>query len=193
MSRALGDFWSFVPATGQFLISGVPDVAVHTIDPNTAKCLILGSDGLWEYFRPNEVAAFAQELEHEREGAAAPRHSHRVKRALEQVGRIPLKSLAVRLVRYVRLVARLKKETMDNCSAVCVTISPIDANATKPMELDENSGAGCDRPAGFDPNNGKDWVEFDPANEDVVMVEHIVRFLPGGQPHYEMETKNCER
>lgn len=55
IGRSLGDLWSYNSSTGQFVVSPEPDVAVYDIQPNTHKCLIFGTDGLWNVVSP-EVA-----------------------------------------------------------------------------------------------------------------------------------------
>lgn len=47
VARSLGDLWSYNSEQDEFVVSPVPDTAVIEIDVNTHRCLILGSDGLW--------------------------------------------------------------------------------------------------------------------------------------------------
>lgn len=47
VARSLGDLWSYNYALDEFVVSPEPDVHVIKIDPNTFKCLIFGTDGLW--------------------------------------------------------------------------------------------------------------------------------------------------
>ena len=49
ISRALGNFWSYNAENAKFVISPDPDVAVYNLDLTTDQCIILASDGLWDY------------------------------------------------------------------------------------------------------------------------------------------------
>lgn len=58
-----GDLWSFNSAHGDFIISPLPDVSVHSLLPKNDKCLILGSDGLWNMLTPLEAVMVVVENE----------------------------------------------------------------------------------------------------------------------------------
>jgi serine/threonine protein phosphatase PrpC len=47
VARSLGDLWSYNWKTEKFMVSPEPDVAVCEIDSLHHKCLVFGSDGLW--------------------------------------------------------------------------------------------------------------------------------------------------
>ncbi|CAO1441834.1 unnamed protein product [Diamesa serratosioi] len=47
VARSLGDLWSYNPRNDEFVVSPEPDVSVVKIDSDTFKCLIFGTDGLW--------------------------------------------------------------------------------------------------------------------------------------------------
>lgn len=48
----LGDLWSYNPISNQFVVSPIPDVHVHPIDISSHRCLIFGTDGLWNVMSP---------------------------------------------------------------------------------------------------------------------------------------------
>lgn len=52
IARSLGDLWSYNSLTGQFVVSPEPDLAVYEIDAKKHKCLIFGTDGLWNVIDP---------------------------------------------------------------------------------------------------------------------------------------------
>ena len=58
ITRSLGDFWSFNPTTGQFVVSPKPDVHVHPFDLNSQQFIVIASDGLWDVMSPDEVVQF---------------------------------------------------------------------------------------------------------------------------------------
>lgn len=47
VARSLGDLWSYNSAVDEFIVSPNPDVSVIEIDPKRYRCLIFGTDGLW--------------------------------------------------------------------------------------------------------------------------------------------------
>lgn len=55
IARSLGDLWSYNPSTNQFIVSPEPDVMVYDIIPNKHKCLIFGTDGLWNVISPEQA------------------------------------------------------------------------------------------------------------------------------------------
>ena len=67
VSRSLGDFWSFCPRSGKFVVSPKPDVYVHALNPKVQKFIIIASDGLWNVMSPKEVVEFIWDYEHEQD------------------------------------------------------------------------------------------------------------------------------
>lgn len=58
-----GDLWSYDYFSEKFVVSPEPDVAVHKLDPQRHKCLVLASDGLWNMLKAEESVAIVSELE----------------------------------------------------------------------------------------------------------------------------------
>jgi serine/threonine protein phosphatase PrpC len=56
IARSLGDYWSFVPETGQYAVSPAPDCSVRPIDLNRDKYLILISDGITNVLSSPSIA-----------------------------------------------------------------------------------------------------------------------------------------
>ncbi|XP_046386447.1 probable protein phosphatase 2C 20 isoform X2 [Ischnura elegans] len=52
VARSLGDLWSYNSALNQFVVSPEPDVEVIPVDISKHRCLILGTDGLWNMLSP---------------------------------------------------------------------------------------------------------------------------------------------
>ncbi|XP_056412684.1 protein phosphatase 1D [Hyla sarda] len=63
VARALGDLWSYDFYSGEFVVSPEPDTSVHTIDPQTLKFIIIGSDGLWNMVSGQDAVSLCQEQE----------------------------------------------------------------------------------------------------------------------------------
>lgn len=63
VARALGDFWSYNSAMDKFIVSPKPDVYVFHINVERDRCLILGTDGLWNMLSPEEAVALVQATE----------------------------------------------------------------------------------------------------------------------------------
>lgn len=59
-----GDLWSFNYQNNEYVVSPVPDVSVQELDPAIHKCLILGSDGLWNVMTAESAAAIVADLEY---------------------------------------------------------------------------------------------------------------------------------
>lgn len=60
----IGDLWSFNYQNNEYVVSPVPDVSVQELDPAVHKCLILGSDGLWNVMTAESAAAIVADLEY---------------------------------------------------------------------------------------------------------------------------------
>lgn len=58
-----GDLWSFNSASNQFVVSPEPDVHSLTIDVTRHRCLILGTDGLWNMIPPQRAVEVVQHID----------------------------------------------------------------------------------------------------------------------------------
>ncbi|KAG1657870.1 Protein phosphatase 1D [Nymphon striatum] len=67
VARSLGDLWSYSYEQKEFIVSPEPDVSVVTIDTKRNKCLILGSDGLWNVVHPEYAVHVVQKCEERNE------------------------------------------------------------------------------------------------------------------------------
>lgn len=47
IARSLGDFWSLNYENNKYVVSPEPDVKVFNIDTSKHRCLIFGTDGVW--------------------------------------------------------------------------------------------------------------------------------------------------
>ncbi|KAL8604670.1 hypothetical protein ACOMHN_013450 [Nucella lapillus] len=63
VARSLGDLWSYDYFKEQFVVSPDPDVSVMRLEPGRHRCLILGSDGLWNMLSPAESVSVVTDLE----------------------------------------------------------------------------------------------------------------------------------
>lgn len=63
VARSLGDLWSYNPERNEFVVSPDPDVRVIPINTNTFRCLIFGTDGLWNVVSPQEAVNTVREKE----------------------------------------------------------------------------------------------------------------------------------
>lgn len=67
VARSLGDLWSYNSELNEFIVSPKPDVKVIEID-ESFRCLIFGTDGLWNMFSPTEaveIVNLAEEVNEE--------------------------------------------------------------------------------------------------------------------------------
>ncbi|CAK1541802.1 unnamed protein product [Leptosia nina] len=69
VARSLGDLWSYNPENDEFIVSPDPDVGVLTIDPSKFRCLIFGTDGLWNMMSPEGAVSLVQATEKHNEAA----------------------------------------------------------------------------------------------------------------------------
>ncbi|CAG9559012.1 unnamed protein product [Danaus chrysippus] len=69
VARSLGDLWSYNPQNDEFIVSPDPDVGVLTIDPSKFRCLIFGTDGLWNMISPEGAVNLVQATERHNEAA----------------------------------------------------------------------------------------------------------------------------
>ncbi|XP_075983481.1 protein phosphatase 2C [Anticarsia gemmatalis] len=69
VARSLGDLWSYNPHNDEFIVSPDPDVGVLVIDPSKFRCLIFGTDGLWNMISPEGAVNLVQATERHNEAA----------------------------------------------------------------------------------------------------------------------------
>lgn len=65
VARSLGDLWSYNSAVNEFIVSPNPDVSVIEIDPKKFRCLIFGTDGLWNVLSPKHAVEIVHAAEME--------------------------------------------------------------------------------------------------------------------------------
>ncbi|KAH8387169.1 hypothetical protein KR093_005229, partial [Drosophila rubida] len=123
VARSLGDLWSYNSRCKEFVVSPDPDVKVVKIDPNTFRCLIFGTDGLW-----NVITA--------QEAVDSVREKHIIGECMhEQDVMNPSKALVDRALK----TWATKKMRADNTSVVTVILTPA---AESPAPTRTESGAG---------------------------------------------------
>ncbi|XP_002100075.2 uncharacterized protein LOC6524212 [Drosophila yakuba] len=114
VARSLGDLWSYNSRFKEFVVSPDPDVKVVKIDPSTFRCLIFGTDGLW-----NVVTA--------QEAVDSVRKEHLIGEILnEQDVMNPSKALVDQALK----TWAAKKMRADNTSVVTVILTPATNNNT---------------------------------------------------------------
>ncbi|EDV45833.1 uncharacterized protein LOC6551101 [Drosophila erecta] len=115
VARSLGDLWSYNSRFKEFVVSPDPDVKVVKINPSTFRCLIFGTDGLW-----NVVTA--------QEAVDSVRKEHLIGEILnEQDVMNPSKALVDQALK----TWAAKKMRADNTSVVTVILTPA-ANNNSP-------------------------------------------------------------
>ncbi|XP_066583998.1 protein phosphatase 1D [Prorops nasuta] len=77
VARSLGDLWSYNSELDTFVVSPEPDVKVVTVDVKSHRCLIFGTDGLWNMITHQAAVAIVQ---------AAERHNEKHLIASQQTG-----------------------------------------------------------------------------------------------------------
>ncbi|XP_021921764.1 uncharacterized protein LOC110830790 isoform X2 [Zootermopsis nevadensis] len=116
VARSLGDLWSYNSELDQFIVSPEPDVGIITVEVGRHRCLIFGTDGLWNMLSPNAAVATVQEAEWRNEKHVLQQHNT----AYPQVWINPSKSLVDRaLDRWS--ATRLRA---DNTSVVTLMLDP---------------------------------------------------------------------
>ncbi|KAJ8979813.1 hypothetical protein NQ317_001304 [Molorchus minor] len=70
VARSLGDLWSYNSQINQFIVSPDPDCSVLKIDTNIHRCLIFGTDGLYNMLSPMMAVHIVQQAERHNENAA---------------------------------------------------------------------------------------------------------------------------
>jgi len=63
VARALGDLWSYNSKQDVFVVSPDPDLHVYTIDISKQRCLILGTDGVWNVLSPEMAVSTVRNAE----------------------------------------------------------------------------------------------------------------------------------
>ncbi|XP_023704224.1 uncharacterized protein LOC111862788 isoform X2 [Cryptotermes secundus] len=116
VARSLGDLWSYNSELDQFVVSPEPDVGVITVEVGCHRCLVFGTDGLWNMLSPNAAVAAVQEAEQHNEKHVLQQHNS----AHPQVWINPSKNLVDRaLDRWS--ATRLRA---DNTSVVTLMLDP---------------------------------------------------------------------
>ncbi|KAB0791564.1 hypothetical protein PPYR_03364 [Photinus pyralis] len=70
VARSLGDLWSYNSQLDEFVVSPDPDCMVIPIDPNSFRCLIFGTDGLFNMLKPQTAVCIVHGAERHNEIAA---------------------------------------------------------------------------------------------------------------------------
>lgn len=65
VARSLGDLWSYNSTLNEFVVSPDPDVEIVDIDSKKFRCLIFGTDGLWNVFSARQAVEHVQKAEEE--------------------------------------------------------------------------------------------------------------------------------
>ncbi|KAK8402835.1 hypothetical protein O3P69_000853 [Scylla paramamosain] len=117
VARSLGDLWSYNATNDQFVVSPEPDVCVMPIDISRHRCLIFGTDGLWNVLTPDAAVSVAHQAErnNEKHYLGVPNSSGK-----QRLWVNPSRSVVSgALGRYLKLNLRA-----DNTSAVTVFLDP---------------------------------------------------------------------
>ena len=64
-STISGDLWSYNYLKEEFVVSPEPDVSVVKLDPSRDKCLVVGSDGLWNMLSAEDAVNMVFDLEYQ--------------------------------------------------------------------------------------------------------------------------------
>lgn len=62
-----GDLWSYNSELDTFVVSPEPDVKVVSVDVKSHRCLIFGTDGLWNMLTPQAAVTIVQSAEKQNE------------------------------------------------------------------------------------------------------------------------------
>ncbi|XP_045605665.2 uncharacterized protein Pp2C1 [Procambarus clarkii] len=117
VARSLGDLWSYNATNDQFVVSPEPDVCVMPIDITRHRCLIFGTDGLWNVLTPDAAVSVAHQAErnNEKHYLGVPNSCGK-----QRLWVNPSRSVVSgALGRYIKLNLRA-----DNTSAVTVFLDP---------------------------------------------------------------------
>ena len=71
-----GDLWSYNSELDTFVVSPEPDVKVVAIDVKSHRCLIFGTDGLWNMLTPQAAVAIVQAAERHNEKQLIAEHQN---------------------------------------------------------------------------------------------------------------------
>jgi len=112
VARSLGDLWSFNSASNQFVVSPEPDVNTMTIDVSRHRCLILGTDGLWNMIPPQRAVEVVQVID--RQNKMHPSSDQPM----------PWVNPSKRLVNTALDYWLMNKLRADNCTAVTALLDP---------------------------------------------------------------------
>ncbi|KZS12065.1 putative Phosphatase 1D protein [Daphnia magna] len=112
VARSLGDLWSFNSASNQFVVSPEPDVNTMTIDVSRHRCLILGTDGLWNMIPPQRAVEVVQHIDRQNKMHATPDQP------------LPWTNPSKRLVNTALDYWMMNKLRADNCTAVTALLDP---------------------------------------------------------------------
>lgn len=63
----VGDLWSFNYITNEFVVSPEPDVEVFELNPRIHRCILFGSDGLWNMISTQAAVRIVQKTDEENE------------------------------------------------------------------------------------------------------------------------------
>lgn len=66
-SMFTGDLWSYNSELDTFVVSPEPDVKVVSVDVKSHRCLIFGTDGLWNMLTPQAAVTIVQSAEKQNE------------------------------------------------------------------------------------------------------------------------------
>lgn len=142
IARSLGDLWSFNKQSGEYIVSPMPDVRVVDMS-QPVKCLVLGSDGLFNVLTSQEVVNKVQEIEG---------YNEKFNITDTVVAREPARELVdMALSRWEYSCLR-----SDNVSAICVSFVPLEvldtqSEARLPLNhLNQNRTCGVKRSRSLD-------------------------------------------
>ncbi|XP_036339386.1 uncharacterized protein LOC118748806 [Rhagoletis pomonella] len=136
VARSLGDLWSYNSMRNVFVVSPDPDVQVIKINSKTFRCLIFGTDGLWNVVTPQEAIDTVYERECINERLQAFAHAEGGSPEWTN----PSKGLVERALK----TWSAKKMRADNTSVVTVILYPpcnetVNANYIGPNGMPYNS------------------------------------------------------
>uniref|UniRef100_W8B6R7 Protein phosphatase 1D n=1 Tax=Ceratitis capitata TaxID=7213 RepID=W8B6R7_CERCA len=132
VARSLGDLWSYNSKRNVFVVSPDPDVQVIKINPKTFRCLIFGTDGLWNVVTPQEAVDTVYERECLNERLKAYSSAERSNSDWTN----PSRGLVERALK----TWAAKKMRADNTSVVTAILHPTaPCEATKPPYIEPNT------------------------------------------------------